>query len=116
MSRKRMTFSAAVCTSKKFVSLSQDAQALYYRLAFEADSHGFVADAEGVAGIARVDVSAVSELVDTRFLYEIDGVHLIVDWWRNVSDDRRTVGRSSYDHLLRRFDLDESNRYVPSCN
>lgn len=85
MARTKTCISFAVCTSDEFISLSHEAQALYYQLNLVADGSGALSGVRAAIRGIGASEEALEELLELGFLLRLDdGVdrcYLIRDWW-----------------------------------
>lgn len=112
MANRRM-FSKAVTESDSFLSLSKDAQLLWFHLGMVADDDGFLNCTRMVMVLHGIEEDALNELVRTGFLLSFDsGVYLLRDWaiCNQLRADRykETVHRREKSMVGR----NESNQYV----
>lgn len=101
MARKRACFAASVCCSDSFADLSSEAQALYYRLGFEADADGAIDNVRQVSRMTGFGGDAVAELVGAGLLIEVPPIHVVAHWWVN-----NKVDKSNYREGDHRLEID----------
>lgn len=112
MARKKTCFASSVCCSDAFANLSFPAQALYYRLGFEADADGALVNARQISRLLGVGADALAELVENGFLIELPPIHVIADWW--VNNNRDSCNYREGDHHALIYDalcLNGGRRY-----
>ncbi len=115
MARVRTCFASSVCCSDGFSDLSAMAQALYYRLGFEADSDGAIDNVRSVMRSMRASEKDLEALIDGQYLIQIDDVLFIKHWWVNNKQDKINYRPGRYQNELKKLSSDSSTReYVSS--
>ena len=119
MTRSKTMFASSVCCSDKFVALSFEAQALYYRLNLEADGIGALNNIRSIMRAAGFGEGALSELLDGGYLLHLesgfDDVYLVADFWCHNRIDKHNVGRSEHKEIVLSkcaFQSERIKRYV----
>jgi hypothetical protein len=80
MAEKRM-FAKSITESDDFLSMSKDAQCLYYHLCMYADDDGFINNTKSILRIVGSDIKYLEELKQNKYIYEFDsGITLIMHW------------------------------------
>lgn len=111
MARAKTCFASSVCCSDSFADLSAEAQALYYRLGFEADSDGAVGNVRQVVRMGGFGPESVDELVAAGLLIEILDVHVVAHWWVNNNRDRCNYRPGDHQDAMGRLELGENRVY-----
>lgn len=111
MARKRTCFAASVCCSDSFADLGAEAQALYYRLGFEADSDGAIGNVRQVVRMTGFDVGVVAELVAAGLLIEVQNVHVVTHWWVNNTKNTRDYRPGDHREAVDSLALDDNRVY-----
>ena len=80
MAEKRM-FAKSITESDDFLSMSKDAQCLYYHLCMYADDDGFINNTKSILRIVGSDIKYLEELKQNKYIHEFDsGITLIMHW------------------------------------
>ena len=80
MAEKRM-FAKSITESDDFLSMSKDAQCLYYHLCMYADDDGFINNTKSILRIVGSDIKYLEELKQNKYVHEFDsGITLIMHW------------------------------------
>lgn len=111
MATKKACFAHSVCCTDSFADLSHSAQALYYRLGFEADSDGAIGNVRQVVRMGGFGAEAVAELVAAGLLIEVRNVHVVTHWWVNNNRDRCNYRPGDHRDAIESLELGENRVY-----
>ena len=90
---KRRMLSIELCTSDKFLDLSEEARQLYFYVNLFADDDGFLGNASTVSRLVGISKRHLEELCEKNYLIRFDnGVYVITHWClhNQIKKDRYT--------------------------
>ena len=90
---KRRMLSIELCTSDKFLNLSDEARQLYFYLNLFSDDDGFLGNASTVARLVGIPKTYLDELCGGNYIMKFDsGAYVITHWWihNQIKKDRHT--------------------------
>ena len=112
MAEKRM-FAKSITESDDFLSMSKDAQCLYYHLCMYADDDGFINNTKSILRIVGSDIKYLEELKQNKYIHEFDsGITLIMHWKRRL----RYPVRQLLLHLRSPLHRAHHRRFPPSTH
>ena len=90
---KRRMLSIDLCTSDKFLDLSEEARQLYFYVNLFADDDGFLGNASTVSRLVGISKRHLEELCRENYLIKFDsGAYVITHWFvhNRIRADRHT--------------------------
>lgn len=110
MAQRRM-FAKSIIQSDAFLSLSPKSQCLYIQLNMGADDDGVVNNAKSIMATINCTKREYSELLDNKFIIEIDNITIIKHWRINnlIRSDRYKA--TNYKELFNKIKIEENGAY-----
>ena len=113
MQTRRM-LSKEIVGSDAFLSLSNNAQLLYFHLCLNADNRGYVSNARCIISmIVGLSISDLDELISHKFILDRShGLYLIKHWYIHNDFPKGYVDESNYIEDLENLYFDVNNSYT----
>ncbi len=108
---KRRCFSIDIFESDRYLSLSKQAQVLYFYLVLHADDEGVVSNPNYLVRLLRHTSDKLTELETKEFIIKIDDIYVIRHWHihNKIAPSKRTP--SVYQKQLAKLCLTSENIY-----
>lgn len=116
MAERRM-FAKSIVETDKFMSMSLEAQILYFRIGLDAYDKGIVINAATLSRCIDDTTGPLEELIDNEYVYPLeDGTYQITHWYENNGIGETAKKRNSYSYRKWREQVIERDKKCAICN